>query len=172
MCKNGHKFQMDNYRFCPICGEQLSQMDGMPFPESAGTITCPYCDCENAADATICTKCGSNLKEKVCANCRNTWNEGDRYCRYCGAPLEHPDYKIKEFYCIYGPMPVKRKHTCKQCNYSWITRLMIDNEEYCPRCGAKVRIKEIERPDMQDDSGAEKGRFFRNICKKKESNDR
>ncbi len=90
-------------------------------------------------------------KEKVCRNCRNTWREGDKYCRYCGAPMNNPDYKIEEFYTIYGPRPIRRKHVCSKCNYTWETQLMIDRENHCPKCGAKVSTEEDD-----DDLRAEK----------------
>ncbi len=77
-------------------------------------------------------------KEKVCRNCRNTWREGDKYCRYCGAPLDYPDYKIREFYTIYGPMPVRRRHSCNNCGFAWTTKMMVDDEDYCPKCGSMV----------------------------------
>ena len=65
---------------------------------------------------------------KVCANCKNSYREGDKYCRYCGAPLGN-------FACIYGPPPVERTHKCEKCGFSWKTTLMIDNEQWCPECG-------------------------------------
>ena len=75
---------------------------------------------------------------KVCENCKNTYIEGDRYCRYCGAPLGKGEYIEEDFSCIYGPPPVERKHTCKKCGFSWTTCLMIDDENWCPKCGASA----------------------------------
>lgn len=75
---------------------------------------------------------------KVCANCRNTYREGDKYCRYCGAPLGKPDFIEEEFACIYGPPPVQRTHKCKKCGFSWQTSLMIDDEMWCPKCGGSA----------------------------------
>ena len=80
-------------------------------------------------------------KQKVCRNCQNTWREGDKYCRYCGAPMDNPSYIIKKFYTIYGPMPIKRKHVCSKCNYTWETE---DKEDYCPQCGGTASTEEIE----------------------------
>lgn len=74
-------------------------------------------------------------KRKVCANCRHTYIEGDKYCRYCGAPMGSPQFIIEDFGCIYGPPPVKRTHKCKKCGFSWQTNLMIDDESFCPECG-------------------------------------
>ena len=31
-------------------------------------------------------------KRKVCANCKNTYIESDKYCRYCGAPMGKPEF--------------------------------------------------------------------------------
>ena len=79
---------------------------------------------------------------KVCRNCNGPWREGDKYCRYCGAPLTNPGYKIEEFYTIYGPRPVGRRHVCSNCGYMWETVLMIDRERFCPRCGAEASTEE------------------------------
>lgn len=72
---------------------------------------------------------------KVCANCKNKYIEGDKYCRYCGAPMGKPDFIEEDFACIYGPMPVARIHKCNACGFSWETTLMVDNENWCPKCG-------------------------------------
>lgn len=74
-------------------------------------------------------------RRKVCANCKNSYREGDKYCRYCGAPLGKPDFIEEDFACIYGPPPVERTHKCEKCGFSWKTTLMIDNEQWCPECG-------------------------------------
>ena len=52
---------------------------------------------------------------KVCANCGENYINGDKYCRYCGAPMGKPAYIEEDFACIYGPPPVKRTHTCAKC---------------------------------------------------------
>ncbi len=75
---------------------------------------------------------------KVCANCKNTYREGDKYCRYCGSPLGKPQFIEEDFACIYGPPPVQRTHKCKKCGFSWQTSLMIDNEMWCPKCGGSA----------------------------------
>ena len=88
---------------------------------------------------------GSNTrdgKRRVCANCKNTYIEGDSYCRFCGAPMGKPDYIEEEFACIYGPPPVKRKHKCAKCGYTWSTEQMIDNERWCPKCGGPAPVSE------------------------------
>ena len=77
-------------------------------------------------------------KRKVCANCKNAYREGDKYCRYCGAPLGKPDYIEENFACIYGPPPVEREHRCKKCGFTWKTCLMIDDEKWCPQCGGEA----------------------------------
>ncbi len=81
---------------------------------------------------------------KLCGNCKNTWREGDKYCRYCGAPLNNPTYKLREFYTMYGPLPVRRKHSCPDCGFVWTATLMSDNERYCPKCGAAVSIEKVK----------------------------
>ncbi|MBR0372952.1 MAG: zinc-ribbon domain-containing protein [Mogibacterium sp.] len=81
---------------------------------------------------------------KVCANCHNAYVEGDKYCRYCGAPLGTPKFIEEEFSCIYGPPPVQRVHTCTKCGFSWSTCLMIDDEHWCPKCGAAAPVTAVE----------------------------
>ena len=83
-------------------------------------------------------------KLKVCANCKNTFAKGDKYCRYCGAPLGKPDYIEEDFACIYGPLPMKRVHECADCGYSWVTNLMIDDEKFCPKCGGAAPVQSEE----------------------------
>ena len=87
-----------------------------------------------------------NNKRRVCGNCSNTYIEGDKYCRFCGARMGNPKYIDEEFACIYGPPPVKRVHTCKKCGYTWETCQMIDRECWCPECGgpAPAAVAESE----------------------------
>ena len=79
-------------------------------------------------------------QKKVCPNCNNTWREGDRYCRYCGALMDNPAFITASYSTIYGPMPMDRTHLCTACGYKWTTHLMIDREAYCPECGAKAPV--------------------------------
>ena len=80
-------------------------------------------------------------KRKVCANCKNSYREGDKYCRYCGAPLGTPEFIDEDFACIYGPPPVERAHKCAKCGFTWTTTLMIDNEKWCPKCGGEAPVQ-------------------------------
>ncbi len=75
-------------------------------------------------------------KRKVCANCKNDYIEGDRYCKYCGAPLGKPDYIHEIRPPLYGPPPAMRFHECPNCGYVWKTYVMIDKSRYCPKCGS------------------------------------
>lgn len=83
-------------------------------------------------------------KRKVCANCKNSYIEGDRYCRYCGAPMGKAEFIEEDFACIYGPPPVTRTHKCGKCGFSWTTNLMIDNERFCPKCGSPAPVTHAE----------------------------
>ena len=74
-------------------------------------------------------------KRKVCANCKEEYYEGDKYCRYCGAQMGKPDYIGGIMPPLYGPPPINRIHKCVKCGYSWATRRMIDKGRYCPKCG-------------------------------------
>ncbi|MCR5794932.1 MAG: hydrogenase maturation nickel metallochaperone HypA [Solobacterium sp.] len=74
----------------------------------------------------------------VCANCKQTYIKGDKYCRYCGSRMGRPEYIPQSFSCIYGPPPTERKHICRNCGHTWTTVLMIDKEEFCPKCGGRA----------------------------------
>lgn len=80
------------------------------------------------------------FKRKVCANCKQEYIEGDRYCRYCGAPLGKPEFIEDDLECIYGPEPTERLHICKVCGYQWTTIKMVDRERRCPRCGGPAPV--------------------------------
>lgn len=82
--------------------------------------------------------------QKVCANCKNEYIKGDKYCRFCGAPMGTPVYITENFAEIYGPPPVKRTHTCKDCGHLWQTTEMIDNQRWCPECGGKAPVTDEE----------------------------
>lgn len=128
--------------------------------EDAKTV-CRQCGHENDKGTKYCLLCGALLDSEptkqpvrakkpgrlpfrnantkaVCRNCGEIYSEDDRYCRYCGAPNGSPKYIEEEIQCIYGPMPVKRIHTCEKCGYTWDTVLMIDKERFCPRCGGSA----------------------------------
>ncbi len=79
-------------------------------------------------------------KRRVCANCRQTYIEGDKYCRFCGAPMGEPKYIEENFECIYGPPPVRRTHKCSKCGFRWSTEQMIDREKWCPKCGGSAPV--------------------------------
>ena len=82
-------------------------------------------------------------KIRVCANCRSTYYEGDKYCRFCGAKMGKPDYIYEDFACIYGPPPMRRVHKCASCGYTWETNQIIDSERFCPECGGNAPATEI-----------------------------
>ena len=83
----------------------------------------------------------SSSLRRICGNCREIIGN-DRFCRYCGSENISVMYEPEEdvVRCIYGPPPVMRKHTCSECGYSWSRCLMIDNENYCPKCGGRTVI--------------------------------
>ena len=98
-------------------------------------------------------------KRSVCANCKKDYIEGDKYCRFCGAPMGSPAYIDQDYATIYGPMPVVRRHECEKCGYVWETELMIDWERFCPICGGPApaheeeddRILEVSFTNIPDD---------------------
>ena len=84
---------------------------------------------------------------KVCANCSGSYIEGDRYCRFCGAPMGEPAFIPEVFACIYGPEPLSRTHTCVKCGCTWTTMQMIDRQRFCPKCGGEAPITSEEQGD-------------------------
>ena len=78
---------------------------------------------------------------KVCSNCKNTYIEGDKYCRFCGAPMGKPDFIEERFAYLYGPPPIRRVHTCANCGFSWETNQMDDKQRWCPQCGGSAPAK-------------------------------
>lgn len=40
------------------------------------------------------------IRMSVCANCGNVYIDGDRYCRFCGAPMGKPKFLMQDFACI------------------------------------------------------------------------
>ena len=113
-----------------------------------------------------CSRCGAelNFKDKTCPNCggpNDNWvipgkdqcgnchagiEEGDRYCRRCGTKVGEGSFSPYQnmMWCIYGPRPQKRIHTCVNCGYSWSTYSMIDDELFCPKCGGNAPAQEEE----------------------------
>jgi len=90
--------------------------------------------------------------EGKCGNCHKSLRDGEKYCRYCGT--KRGDGKFEPYQnliqCIYGPMPVERVRKCTKCKNKWKTNLMIDNEDFCPDCGAPSRIiKEGSQKEQQ-----------------------
>lgn len=86
-------------------------------------------------------------EEKRCNNCNFLAENEDVYCRKCGKLLPEkskfdPKFNITE--CVYGPPPIERVHACPECGFSWTNWVMVDYEEFCPKCGTHVIIKEIK----------------------------
>lgn len=80
----------------------------------------------------------ASAKRAVCENCGNRYRQGDKYCRYCGAPQGEPKYIIENFAAIYGP-PYCNEHKCRECGYTWESSgLGSDGEGYCPKCGGEA----------------------------------
>ena len=75
---------------------------------------------------------------EVCPNCESPWRDGDRYCRYCGAPMTNPKFVPDRTSTVYGPRPLTRLHRCAACGFSWTTRRMVDREKHCPQCGGSA----------------------------------
>lgn len=80
------------------------------------------------------------IKRKVCANCKQTYIDGDKYCRFCGAPMGKPEFIEEDFAMIYGPEPTERLHRCEKCGYEWKTDEMVDRQRCCPKCGGPAPV--------------------------------
>lgn len=141
---------------CPKCGATIK--GGYRY------VTCPNCgrtydsnQLENEYDTLKTETWDLDLKEilgyekrKVCSNCKNEYIEGDRYCRYCGAPMGKPDYIDYDVPVIYGPLPTERLHTCEQCGFKWKTYSMLDKERFCPECGGAAPAVVVSRSKDED----------------------
>jgi len=73
-----------------------------------------------------------------CNNCHEWLGPDEKFCRKCGTKrgegIFEPIDNIMQ--CVYGPEPVMRIHTCRQCHYKWTNIVMIDDDRYCPKCGS------------------------------------
>lgn len=72
----------------PITKQYMNDV-GIPTADTIikDKITCPYCQEENPATATYCSRCGKPLY-KVCPHC-STKNPGEaEYCNHCGEKLD------------------------------------------------------------------------------------
>ena len=91
----------------------------------------------------VAVRCQNYTEREVCANCKGTYFKGDKYCRYCGAPMGEPEYIVEILPVLYGP-PVKRFHTCANCGYTWYSIGPIDKGRYCPQCGGDSPVSSID----------------------------
>lgn len=84
--------------------------------------------------------------EGRCGNCHSRLQENDKYCRHCGTRRGEGAFEPYQnlMQCIYGPRPVERKHRCTQCPHTWVSCLMVDDEDYCPECGSPAAWDYIE----------------------------
>ncbi len=91
----------------------------------------------------IAVRCPHVSVREVCRNCKGSYFKGDKYCRFCGAPMGKPEYIEEIILILYGPPPPKRVYTCAKCGYSWENYGRLDDiikgrshsVNYCPNCG-------------------------------------
>lgn len=115
---------------------------------------CVGCGAPIRGEESRCSVCGAVNEaggwvaptKSQCGNCHARLSPNDNYCRICGTKVGEGAYEpyLDLMQCIYGPMPVERTHSCPQCGFRWTTCLMIDNQDYCPKCGSRV---DVEEPD-------------------------
>lgn len=76
-------------------------------------------------------------EENYCGKCGKFLEEGDKYCMRCGTKRGEGSFDPmgELMQCIYGPMPVRRKHNCGFCSNRWESFDMLDRANYCPKCG-------------------------------------
>ena len=112
---------------------------------------CQYCGAQVHYKDAKCRRCGKpndsweKPMDTQCGNCHAYLGDG-AYCRICGTKRGEGKYRPYQniMQCIiYGPMPIKRVHTCQKCGYQWETCVMIDDERFCPKCGGKAPYEEL-----------------------------
>ena len=129
-------------KICPKCGSEIEKYSYKGFEIEK----CVHCGYRNIIESkNLCTD-----YEGKCGNCHKSLGNNDQYCRYCGTKRGEGEFKPYEnvSYCIYGPAPRLRLHSCISCGYEWNTHSMIASEKYCPRCGATCKI--VERNESFD----------------------
>ena len=102
----------------------------------------------------FCVYCGepnnswAEITEKQCGNCRADLVDGAKFCCVCGTKVGDGLYEPYQPFmeCLYGPIPNKRKNTCKKCNYEWETHFMELDVKFCPKCGKTT----VESHEMSD----------------------
>lgn len=122
--------------------------------ERKATDRCRGCGRRIRSDESRCAVCGAVNEsggwvvptKSQCGNCHANLSPHDKYCRICGTKAGEGAYEPYQdlMQCIYGPMPVERKHTCTKCGYQWTTCLMLDDQRYCPKCGSPAMVEEYD----------------------------
>lgn len=135
MSGNEGRISLASAQFCKCCGTQLEEY--MRF--------CPECGRSRDGDSYPEMPSLSIDYTNRCGNCQSEMEPDDLYCRICGTKRGLGAFKPYENHMqvVYGPMPVKRKHKCRSCGYTWKTILMLDRQEHCPRCGGSAPAKEL-----------------------------
>ncbi len=127
-CQNGHFYDEDRAATCPYCSEKRQPMSIFhSLFEKLGV------DINNG---------WSTDYEGRCGNCHKSLQSSEKYCRYCGTKRGEGKFEPYQtiMQCIYGPMPVKRIRKCTRCQMEWETHEMVDNQNFCPECGAPSKI--------------------------------
>lgn len=126
---------------------------------SNGKLICANCGVEIIGQTKMCPFCGwvntksiAKNEENQCGNCHAYMNPEDKYCPVCGTKAGEgafaPSQNLME--CIYGPRPVERTHICKRCRHKWVTCLMLDQENHCPKCGGYAPPRDSEKKSWKD----------------------
>ena len=99
-----------------------------------------------------------------CGKCWGYLGVEDKYCRMCGTKRGDGVFNIKNnvVQALYGPEPTGYKFQCRSCGLSWTENLMVNLNEFCPKCGKK-QLNTIEHIEAVSNSSVQKALVI--LCK-------
>ena len=88
---------------------------------------------------------------KTCANCKEPWVDGNKYCLFCGAPYKQVNYIRPDHPCIYGPPPAPPQKGLLR-NLKTALRKLFGNNRFDPKLPAERPKTSIDHPFGMDES--------------------
>ena len=78
------------------------------------------------------------IELKRCGKCSGYMERNDNYCSKCGAKWGGDDFDSADntMQPAYGLPPVNFTFLCQSCGFEWTEILTINDNKYCPECGA------------------------------------